>query len=359
VTVAVSPAQNVRPAGRPPGRKTASGIFLHRRGNRARKTSRKWLEPRQVAAPAATKSVSGVRYYGHRYYSPSFGRFINKDPIEEQGGINLYSFVGNNPVNAYDYLGMIRFASGSTSDDETNAKSRGWSVGSVGSAFFGGGPALTGVIAEAIAVHQQRMDDRNTQTTDLIGLLGNLATSAFGNDAGEMRTVGSEFYREATVVESDVYLAPNNPASSVPQYYHWPKKDGTPGGWNTYPDPREVENARVLSAFKSGLTENLSVTAGSGWRVGPVGSSATLNNPLSDGLLGGTGQVKVTTSPKSGFGLGGSYYAGLSGGFKSNNPTTGTFTLSAGAGLFTRISIGWGPSGLSCSVHRGIRLWIE
>ncbi len=47
-----------------------------------------------------------VVYYGHRYYSPSLGRFINRDPIEEQGGINLYSFVGNNPVNAWDYLGM-------------------------------------------------------------------------------------------------------------------------------------------------------------------------------------------------------------------------------------------------------------
>ena len=34
------------------------------------------------------------------------GRFINRDPIEEDGGLNLYGFVGNNPVNFYDYLGM-------------------------------------------------------------------------------------------------------------------------------------------------------------------------------------------------------------------------------------------------------------
>ena len=26
---------------------------------------------------------------GHRFYSPSLGRFINKDPIAEQGGLNL------------------------------------------------------------------------------------------------------------------------------------------------------------------------------------------------------------------------------------------------------------------------------
>ncbi len=105
MTAAVSSAPSARPAGRSPARKLASGIFGPKRQKRARKISRKSLHSRQVAAPAATKSVSGVRYYGHRYYSPSLGRFINRDPIEEQGGINLYSFVGNNPVNAYDYLG--------------------------------------------------------------------------------------------------------------------------------------------------------------------------------------------------------------------------------------------------------------
>lgn len=45
-------------------------------------------------------------YYGRRYYDPANGRFINRDPIGEQGGLNLYGFVGNDPVNRVDYLGM-------------------------------------------------------------------------------------------------------------------------------------------------------------------------------------------------------------------------------------------------------------
>ncbi len=49
---------------------------------------------------------SGLIYYGHRYYDPRQGRFINRDPIGEEGGINLYGFVGNNPVNAIDFLGL-------------------------------------------------------------------------------------------------------------------------------------------------------------------------------------------------------------------------------------------------------------
>jgi len=54
-----------------------------------------------------TDVESGLVYYGHRYYSPSLGRFINRDPIGEQGGINLYAFVGNDPVNSIDVLGLL------------------------------------------------------------------------------------------------------------------------------------------------------------------------------------------------------------------------------------------------------------
>jgi RHS repeat-associated protein len=53
-----------------------------------------------------TDNETGLVYYGMRYYAPSLGRFINRDPIAEQGGLNLYGFVGNDGVNRWDYLGM-------------------------------------------------------------------------------------------------------------------------------------------------------------------------------------------------------------------------------------------------------------
>ena len=38
-------------------------------------------------------------YYNFRRYSPPpLGRFLSRDPIEEQGGLNLYAFVGNLPT---------------------------------------------------------------------------------------------------------------------------------------------------------------------------------------------------------------------------------------------------------------------
>ncbi len=53
-----------------------------------------------------TDTETSLVYYGLRYYSPTLGRFINKDPLEEQGGLNLYAFCGNNGINHYDYLGQ-------------------------------------------------------------------------------------------------------------------------------------------------------------------------------------------------------------------------------------------------------------
>lgn len=53
-----------------------------------------------------TDRETGLVYFGLRYYSPNLGRFINPDPLGEQGGINLQAFCKNDPVNAWDYLGM-------------------------------------------------------------------------------------------------------------------------------------------------------------------------------------------------------------------------------------------------------------
>jgi RHS repeat-associated protein len=59
------------------------------------------------------------RYTGHYYHQPSglhlapfraydagLGRWINRDPIKEAGGLNLYGYVLGNPINAWDLLGL-------------------------------------------------------------------------------------------------------------------------------------------------------------------------------------------------------------------------------------------------------------
>ncbi|MDO4410593.1 MAG: RHS repeat-associated core domain-containing protein, partial [Akkermansia sp.] len=46
-------------------------------------------------------------YYNYRHYNPTDGRWINRDPIAEQGGWNLYGFVGNKSYEN-DELGLIK-----------------------------------------------------------------------------------------------------------------------------------------------------------------------------------------------------------------------------------------------------------
>jgi RHS repeat-associated protein len=55
-------------------------------------------------------SVTGLYYYGYRYYDPVTGRWPSRDPIEEAGGMNLYGFVGNDGVNRIDRLGLFDLA---------------------------------------------------------------------------------------------------------------------------------------------------------------------------------------------------------------------------------------------------------
>jgi RHS repeat-associated protein len=47
-----------------------------------------------------------VAYYGYRYYDPKTGRWPSRDPIEEEGGINMYAFVGNDGIAQVDFLGL-------------------------------------------------------------------------------------------------------------------------------------------------------------------------------------------------------------------------------------------------------------
>ncbi len=42
---------------------------------------------------------------GYRFYNPELGRWINRDPIGEDGGLNVYAFVGNGAIHVIDYLG--------------------------------------------------------------------------------------------------------------------------------------------------------------------------------------------------------------------------------------------------------------
>lgn len=49
---------------------------------------------------------TGMHYNYFRYYNPQPGRYLTSDPIGIEGGINLYTYTSNNPVNLVDSLGL-------------------------------------------------------------------------------------------------------------------------------------------------------------------------------------------------------------------------------------------------------------
>ena len=56
-----------------------------------------------------TDAETGLLLCTHRFYDPAAGRFVTRDPIGYDGGINLYGYTGNNPVNESDPDGTDYF----------------------------------------------------------------------------------------------------------------------------------------------------------------------------------------------------------------------------------------------------------
>jgi len=50
--------------------------------------------------------TNGIYYARARMYSPNLGRFLQVDPIDCAGGVNLYAYVGNDRLNLTDPLGL-------------------------------------------------------------------------------------------------------------------------------------------------------------------------------------------------------------------------------------------------------------
>jgi uncharacterized protein RhaS with RHS repeats len=48
-----------------------------------------------------------LSYFGGRYYNAALGRLLNRDPIDELGGVNVYVYGGNDPIDRIDPLGQM------------------------------------------------------------------------------------------------------------------------------------------------------------------------------------------------------------------------------------------------------------
>ncbi len=57
-------------------------------------------------------SETDLYYYGYRFYHPALMRWLTRDPIEEEGGLNLYMYVDNAPLVRIDVKGLSSYRIG-------------------------------------------------------------------------------------------------------------------------------------------------------------------------------------------------------------------------------------------------------
>ena len=55
---------------------------------------------------------TGLYSYIFRPYDPLTGRWLSRDPIEEEGGTNLYGFISNASISTVDILGLVEWVVG-------------------------------------------------------------------------------------------------------------------------------------------------------------------------------------------------------------------------------------------------------
>jgi RHS repeat-associated protein len=119
----------------------------------------------------------GLVFTLYRAYDPVTGRWLSRDPIGEEGGINLYGYVGNNPVNLVDPDGQLAIGAvvggvaGAVSAGMSSAN-HGGSLGQIlGSAAIGGAfGAIVGMVDPSEGVG----------TMAAIGAIGGMAGSMVG-----------------------------------------------------------------------------------------------------------------------------------------------------------------------------------
>ena len=86
------------------------GTFCHSRRRQVPvRISRYAWRDNGVFSAKYTEVETGLLYYGYRYYQPSTGRWLSRDPMSEQGALNLYLAMRNDLLQRFDGVGSVDY----------------------------------------------------------------------------------------------------------------------------------------------------------------------------------------------------------------------------------------------------------
>ncbi|WP_418646900.1 RHS repeat-associated core domain-containing protein [Thauera butanivorans] len=126
-------------------------------------------------------------YYKARFYSPTLGRFLQTDPIGTRDDLNLYAYVGNNPVNFNDPTGLVaaevKMLLCGVSCDVASFFPKDAPIVTVGNAFGGLGAAAVGWMTGDDALYNAAVEGLSAtraKNVETLILLGTLKSSGAG-----------------------------------------------------------------------------------------------------------------------------------------------------------------------------------
>jgi RHS repeat-associated protein len=189
---------------------------------------------------------SGIYLTLNRAYDPFSGRWLSRDPAGEVGGINLYAYVGGDPVNEVDPDGLGAYV-----------PSPGSPTPSMGNDFMGGllNNLSMGMLGNAPYVNKC---SSAYDAGEAAGMAAALATGLeAGLDAAGEAGAGKEFSHwipnrmgGPRSIWNGNYVSPTEHALSDPYRYNF-----MPRSWkqnNPLPNPLTQQWNRIPNAYKGG-----------------------------------------------------------------------------------------------------------
>ncbi len=139
----------------------------------------------------------GLYYYKARMYDPYIGRFLQTDPIGYEDQINLYAYVGNDPMNFTDPTGLYRRGDGWSDEEWVEFESHRDQIAN----DFSSAASALGNLADELAAGGDLSAAAQAVQSVVSDVMGTELS------AGDPKTIAENFSKAASAMNDSSYVA--------------------------------------------------------------------------------------------------------------------------------------------------------